>query len=100
MKTRFAAGLVALTCALLAGRPGAAADDAPTLSHCMVSLIDEAEVPAQEAGVIVGIKVKPGQVVKKGDLVATIDDAIPRAEKRKATADHNAAKEKAESDVD
>ena len=31
--------------------------------------------------------------------VAPRQDAIPRAEKRKATADHNAAKEKAESDI-
>ncbi len=100
MTTRFAAGFFALTCVLLAGRSLAAADQPPTLTHCDVSLIEEADVPAQEAGVIVDIKVKPGQIVKKGELVATIDDAIPRAEKRKATADHTAAKEKADSDVD
>ena len=32
--------------------------------------------------------------------IAVIDDAIPQAEKRKATAERNAAKEKADSDVD
>ena len=44
--------------------------------------------------------VKEGQIVKKGDLSPQIDDAIPQAEKRKATAERNAAKEKADSDVD
>src|SRR5262249_19565115 len=99
MKTRLTAGLVALSCVLLTARGAIAADVTPTLSHCLVTPIGEADVPAQEAGVIVDIKVKPGQVVKKGELVATIDDAIPRAEMRKAAADHNAAKEKSESDV-
>src|SRR4051794_30819497 len=82
MITRIAAGLVALSCAFMIGRPVAAADQTPNLSHCYVQSIAEAEVPAQEAGVITGIKVKPGDVVKKGEVVANIDDAIPRAEKR------------------
>lgn len=100
MTTRLTAGLIALTSALVAGRAvSAAGNETPTLTHCLVTPIGEADVPAQEAGVIVDIKVKPGQVVKKGELIATIDDAIPRAEKRKAAADHNAAKEKSESDI-
>ncbi len=95
-----------VTLLALAVNPTNAATSAPTpsstpeLSHCLVSLIDEAQVPAQEAGVIVSLKVKEGQIVTKGEVLAQIDDAIPQAEKRKATAEKNAAKEKADSDVE
>ena len=78
-----------------AARTSSAADQPPVLTT-----IGEAKVPAQEAGVVVSINVKKGQFVKKGDLIAQIDDAISQAEKRKAMADRNAAKEKADSDSD
>jgi macrolide-specific efflux system membrane fusion protein len=99
MSIRLTAALFALA-AILIARTSSAADQPPVLTHCLVSAIDEAQVPAQEAGVVVSIKAKEGQYVKKGDVIAQIDDAIPQAEKRKAAADRNAAKEKADSDID
>jgi multidrug efflux pump subunit AcrA (membrane-fusion protein) len=98
MLIRIAAFVFALALFVTA-RPLSAADQPPVLTHCLVSTISEAKVPAQEAGVVVSINVKKGQFVKKGDVVAQIDDAIPQAEKRKATADHDAATEKANSDT-
>src|SRR5690349_24302412 len=94
--------LAALFCAfaaILAARPSSATDQPPALTNCLVSPKDEAQVPAQEAGVIVSIKVTAGQFVKKGDILAQIDDTIPQAEKNKAAAEQGAAKEKADSDV-
>lgn len=79
----------------------AQADNAPgTVSHCIVSAIDEASVSAREAGVIMAINVREGQVVHKGDLLAQIDDAQPRMEKKKAEAERNAAKVKADSTIE
>jgi RND family efflux transporter MFP subunit len=72
----------------------------PTMSHCLVSLINEAQVPSQEAGVMADLKVHEGQTVAKGDVLAQIDDALPQADKRKAIAEQLASKEKATSDVD
>ena len=72
----------------------------PVLSHCIVSLIDEADVPAQEAGVIVAMQVKDGQKVAKGDLLARIDDVQAQCEKRKAQAEQASAAEKATNDID
>ncbi len=70
------------------------------ISHCIVSAIDEASVSAKEAGVITAINVREGQVVHKGDLLAQIDDAQPMLERKKALAEVNAAKVKADSDVE
>jgi macrolide-specific efflux system membrane fusion protein len=90
---------VALSCTF-----GAAADDAsradPVLQRCLVSLIEEAKVPAREAGVLVELGVREGDVVEKGALIAKIDDSQPQMERRKAQAEHEQAVAKAQSDVD
>lgn len=88
---------------VVAGPAGRSADEAsnePVLSRCLVSLIDQAKVPAREAGVLVELKVREGQVVGKEELIARIDDSQPRAERKKVQAELDQAKAKAESDVD
>jgi multidrug efflux pump subunit AcrA (membrane-fusion protein) len=50
------------------------------LSNCLVTLDSEVYVPAQEAGELKELLVKEGQFVKKGDLLAQIDDDLPRLE--------------------
>lgn len=72
----------------------------PVLQRCLVSLIEEAKVPAREAGVLVELGVREGDVVEKGALIAKIDDSQPQMERRKAKAEHDQAVAKAESDVD
>ena len=72
----------------------------PVLVHCLVSLLKEAKVPAREAGVLVELRVREGDAVKAGDVIARIDDSQPNHEKRKAKAEHDQAIAKAESDVD
>lgn len=72
----------------------------PVLEGCLVSLIDEVKVPTREAGVIVRLAVRQGDVVKKGDILATVDDDQPQMEKRRADAEHKQAASKAASDVD
>lgn len=101
MSIRLAAVFCAFA-AIIVARPSSAADQPPVLTHCLVSVTDrngEAQVPAQEGGVIVSINVRKGQFVKKGEVVAQIDDTIPQAEKKKAAAERDAAQEKADSDV-
>ncbi len=72
----------------------------PVLDGCLVSLIDEVKIPAREAGVIVRLAIRQGDVVKKGDILASIDDDQPQMEKRRADAEHKQAVAKASSDVD
>ena len=54
------------------------AADTVTLSQCTVSAEDAVLVSAQEAGVLQEIPVREGQEVKTGELLAQIDDLIPR----------------------
>jgi len=56
----------------------AVAGEVATLPNCLIALDEEAQVPAQESGVLVTILVREGQQVKKGDLLAQIDDVMPR----------------------
>jgi macrolide-specific efflux system membrane fusion protein len=70
------------------------------LERCLVSVIDEAKVPAREAGAIVELTVREGDTVTKGEVIAKIDDNQPQMERRKAQAEHDQAVAKAASDVD
>lgn len=72
----------------------------PVLERCLVSLIEEAQVPAREAGVLVELTIREGDVVAQGDMIAGIDDSQPEFDRRKAIAEHAQAQAKAESDVD
>jgi len=78
---------------------GLAADE-PVLSRCLISLVEEARVPAREAGVLVELSIKEGDTLARGDTIGRIDDSQPQFEKRKAQAEHDQAKARAESDVD
>jgi len=84
----------------LAVARAAAADPDPVLERCLVSLVEEAKVPAREAGVLFELVAREGDVVARGDVIAKIDDNQPQMERRKAKAEHEQAVAKAESDVD
>ena len=72
----------------------------PVLERCLVSLADEAKVPAREAGVLVELAVREGDKVTKDQVIGRIADDQPQMEKRKAQAEFEQARGKAESDVD
>ena len=78
----------------------AATPEEPVLSRCLVSIVEEARVPAREAGVLVELSVKEGDTVRRGGAIARIDDSQPRFEKQKASAEHDQAIARAKSDVD
>jgi multidrug efflux pump subunit AcrA (membrane-fusion protein) len=101
MKTQFVTLLACSLCASLA----AAQQSAGTLvlPGCRVHPVTvngQAQVPAQEPGVLVTINVRDGMEVKAGQELAVIDDTQAQKAKRIAAAEHLAAKEKAESDID
>jgi macrolide-specific efflux system membrane fusion protein len=65
----------------------------------VLRLIEEAEVPAQEAGVITAVEVREGQRVKQGDLLAQIDDQVPKLAADAAKAKYDITHEKATNDI-
>jgi multidrug efflux pump subunit AcrA (membrane-fusion protein) len=77
-----------------------AADTPVTISNCLLALDAEATVPAQEAGVLTKIPVREGQQVAAGELLAQIDDAIPRMQYNVAGFKLEVAKTQAADDID
>jgi multidrug efflux pump subunit AcrA (membrane-fusion protein) len=65
----------------------------------VLRLIEEAEVPAQEAGVVTDVKLREGQRVKQGDVMAQIDDQVARLAVEAASAQFDIARAKATNDV-
>ncbi len=70
-----------------------------TLRRCLVSLIDEAQVPAREPGVLTQLDVHEGDRVKEGQLLARIDDLRVQAALKVARLQEKAAKKQASSDI-
>jgi len=78
-----------------------AADTATaTITDCTLVPDQEAQIPAQEAGVLTKILVREGDTVAAKQLLAQIDDVLPRMQRDVAGFKLDAAKKKAEDDVD
>lgn len=65
----------------------------------VLRLMDEANAPARVGGVLVDIDVREGQVVKRGDVLARLDDDDARLAERGAAVELSIAKAKASNDV-
>ncbi len=72
----------------------------PRLTACLVSLIQEVQIPAQEAGVVQLISVDEGSTVKKDEVLAKIDDSLAQAQFDRAKYEYHAAKRDSDNDVD
>jgi macrolide-specific efflux system membrane fusion protein len=77
----------------------AGASDAFEVESVVLRLLHEAEVPAQEAGMVINVAVREGQRVKKGELLAQLDDQVPRLALDAAKAQFEIARAKASNDV-
>jgi multidrug resistance efflux pump len=64
-----------------------------------LALIEEADIPAANPGVLTKIDVKEGHLVQQGAQIAQIDDREATGKKRLADFEFNAAVEEAKSDV-
>jgi multidrug resistance efflux pump len=88
-----------LTVILTTGQAASAPAGVLEIDGCLLSLIDEAQVPAQEAGVLTDIKVREGMSVEKGQQLAQIDDIKAKLESRVGASKLAVAKEKAGDDI-
>ncbi len=101
MKAKFIAFLSYLT--LASSVAAQQASNTIIIPGCRVqplSVDGQAQVPAQEAGVLMAINVREGKQVRAGEDLGLIDDTQAQKQKRVALAEHQAAKEKAENDID
>lgn len=93
--------VVALSVILLGaeGRPSGSPPTQAHMSRCLVSLIDEVEVPAEEAGRLVAIEAREGLEVEAEMLLGRVDDELARHQKRTVEFELKSAKEEATNDV-
>jgi multidrug efflux pump subunit AcrA (membrane-fusion protein) len=73
--------------------------NAVLLKNCLVQLDEEAEVPAQEAGVLQSLPVKEGQQVKKDQLLVQIDDTLAQMDLLVAANKLKVAEEEANNNI-
>jgi multidrug efflux pump subunit AcrA (membrane-fusion protein) len=71
----------------------------PTLSHCVITLIQEANVPARQAGVLAWIEGRPGMEVQAGAPLAQVDDREAKSQRKVAEFAFRSAELKATNDV-
>ena len=77
------------------------ADAGPSLrvSRCLVSLLEEAQIPAQQPGVLVGISVREGQQVSVGEVLGQIDASQAEIDQRVAGLQLKVAQERVVNDI-
>ena len=79
------------------------ADDKSTatlqVNSALVTLIEQVEVPAREAGVLADIKVKEGQLVSRDGVLARIDDTEADLAARRAKVELDIADKQARNDL-
>lgn len=70
------------------------------LTNCLVSLADDVEVAAQEAGKLLSVEVAEGQEIAEGDLIAKIDDQQAQLAHFAAQRELTTAMEQASDDIE
>ena len=70
------------------------------IEHCQVFLIQDVEVPAEQAGRLMLVDVRENDIVEPDDLLAQIDDRQARLQKTAAELERNAAQTRAEDDIE
>ncbi|HRX82608.1 MAG TPA: hypothetical protein P5307_26255, partial [Pirellulaceae bacterium] len=70
------------------------------LSHCQVLLINDVDVPAEEAGRLLAVNAKEGDHVEKDSLVAQINNKQALLSKVAAELERDAAQTRADDDIE
>lgn len=70
------------------------------IGHCLVSLIEDIQAPALEAGALTSVEVAEGDYVREGQLIAKIDDRQPTLQRIAAQLERDAAAAKAADDIE
>ena len=98
--TTIATILLTLAAPPLVSSPAVPAGKQVQLTHCLVSLLADVQVPALEAGALTGVDVAEGQYVTAGQLLARIDERQPQLDKLAAELQRDAALAKAQDDIE
>jgi macrolide-specific efflux system membrane fusion protein len=95
---RVRSALAGLVLVLLASRPSSGAEDT-VIEGAIVTLIEQADVPARAAGPLAELLVREGDVVKRGDVLAKIDDAEAKLAAARAEVELTVARREAKNEL-
>jgi multidrug efflux pump subunit AcrA (membrane-fusion protein) len=70
------------------------------IKQCLVSLVEDIQVPARETGALTSVDVVEGQFVTAGQILALVDDRQPKLAKLAAELERDAALAKAQDDIE
>lgn len=68
-------------------------------SNAVVGILDDMKVPAKDSGILVNLKLKPGQKVNAGDVIGQLDTSDLEAERAVIEAERKLAEITAENDI-
>lgn len=90
----------ALMIVMIAGCVQAAPPDASIpVDDVFLTLIADVDVPAPETGVLLEVKAKTGQIVKRGDVLARVDDSKAKLSELRANTELARLRREAENDL-
>lgn len=95
---RYAASAALLLVLGTLASSSSAAEPIP-VDSVLLKLVERAEVPARQAGVLVNIAVEEGQSVKPGDLLAQIDDEETELKRKRSQFELAIAERRAKDDI-
>jgi macrolide-specific efflux system membrane fusion protein len=87
--------LLAASAGVFVPNPACAAE----VSSMLLRPVQEVDVPAREAGLLVSVEVKEGQTVEQDQLLAQVDDTAAHLEKEQANLEVQIARANAENEV-
>jgi multidrug resistance efflux pump len=88
------------TAAKLSAQDAAPPSAGLLLKHCLVTAVDDVQVPALRPGLLKSLNVREGAHVAPSDVVAQLDDAEAQMQLRSAAAERDAAATRAKSDLE
>ncbi|MCX7424684.1 MAG: HlyD family efflux transporter periplasmic adaptor subunit [Planctomycetia bacterium] len=95
---RFVLTAIGVGLAVLA-TSGAVSAETITQPSCRVTLIDEAQVSAQEAGMLLEVAAQDGQQVEAGEVLARIDETLTQLQKNVAEKELEVATKRSQDQV-
>jgi macrolide-specific efflux system membrane fusion protein len=73
--------------------------DRTVIESALVTVIEEAEIPAQVEGLLAAVEVREGKLIEPGGVVARIEDAEVRLTHERARTEFDIARKQAENDL-
>jgi len=90
--------LIVVACCIATSATAGAAN--PVINTCLVSLIDDVEVSAQEQGIVVNIPIREGDQVELGTLLLQLDETDSQLALLSASEELRAALARSEDDIE